>query len=76
MNPIGIDHAQAVLHDQEWTMKVVTAAAAALNVLCGPNPTIDGDDPATVAKHTLNSAFFNDKALKAALEEFADKGTV
>lgn len=47
--------------------EVVKAAAMALAVLEGPNPTPDGDDPVMVARSILSAAFLDDDAIREAL---------
>jgi DNA-directed RNA polymerase subunit K/omega len=53
-----------VLADPAMTREVIVAAARALDVLYGPNPTVDGDDPAMVARTQIAGAFVDAKPIR------------
>jgi hypothetical protein len=53
----------AVLADEDWTRRVVVAAARALNVLNGPEVTVDDDDNRLPARTALNAAFLDERTL-------------
>jgi hypothetical protein len=53
-----------VLADPAMTRAVIVAAARALDVLYGPNPTVDGDDAAMTARTQLAAAFVDAKSIR------------
>jgi hypothetical protein len=64
---IDAEKIAAVLADEDWTRRVVIAAAKALDVLNGPDLTVDGDDNRLPARSTLNTAFMDMEALAKVL---------